>query len=76
MEQTHALRRTVREVSLRHGFAYADYTDVVSDYMRSSGSSFSPFALYFDHVHLSPAGNRLLAREIHEALHKAGMEAL
>jgi lysophospholipase L1-like esterase len=60
----HALRPAVAQLAEQHGFEFVDWTDQVNRYMRKSGSVFAPFALYVDHCHLSPLGNRLLAKGV------------
>jgi lysophospholipase L1-like esterase len=60
----HALRAAVARLAEEHGFEFIDWTDMVNAYMRKSGTVFAPFALYADHCHLSPLGNRLLAEGV------------
>jgi len=50
------------------GFLYADWSDIVDEYRRSARSVLSPLALYVDHCHLSRAGTRLMAKQIHALL--------
>jgi lysophospholipase L1-like esterase len=64
IQKTHSLRRALPEICAKRGFGYYDWTDIVSDFMKEEKSIFSRFALYVDHVHLSPLGNRLLAEKL------------
>ena len=61
LEKTHILRKYLPEIAAEYGFAYHDWTDVVYSFMMQEKSVFSSFALYSDHAHLSPLGNRLMA---------------
>ena len=61
---THALRSALPEMCSKYGYEYHDWTDIVSDFMEKERSIFSRFALYADHCHLSPLGNRLMAAKI------------
>jgi lysophospholipase L1-like esterase len=64
INQTKRLRAYLPEYARSIGFLYADWSDLVNDYRRSLKSVFAPFALYVDHSHLSPMGNRLMAEKI------------
>jgi len=65
IKKTHQLRQAMPELCKNNGFAYYDWTDMVEDYRVQKKSFLSGFALYADHVHLSPLGNRLLAEKLH-----------
>jgi lysophospholipase L1-like esterase len=64
IEKTHILRKFLPEMADEFGFEYQDWTDVVQNFMMQQQSVFSRFALYSDHAHLSPLGNRLMAGEL------------
>jgi hypothetical protein len=64
IEKTHSLRMSLPKITAGFGFEYYDWTDAVSKFMDKEKSIFSRFALYSDHAHLSPLGNRLLANEL------------
>jgi hypothetical protein len=64
IEKTHALRRALPEICAEYGYGYYDWTDIVDDFLKAEKSIFSRFALYADHCHLSPLGNRLMAARI------------
>ena len=61
---THALRSALPEICKKYGYEYHDWTDIVSDFMAKEKSIFSRFALYSDHCHLSPLGNKLMATKV------------
>lgn len=63
--KTHALRRALPKMCERLGFEYCDWTKMVSEYMTVEGSILSRFALYADHCHLSPLGNKLMAERLY-----------
>jgi len=62
--KTHSLRAALHKMSKAYGFKFHDWSDIVDNFMKSEKSIFSRFALYADHCHLSPLGNRLMAKEI------------
>lgn len=64
IEKTHTLRKYFPEITDELGFAYYDWSDVVQNFMMQEKTIFSRFALYSDHAHLSPLGNRLMAGEL------------
>jgi len=64
IEKTHALRSALPEMCKEYGYDYYDWTDIVADFMKREKSIFSRFALYADHCHLSPLGNRLMAAKV------------
>ena len=68
IEKTHALRSALRGMSKEYGYRYYDWTDIVDDFMKGERSVFSRFALYADHCHLSPLGNRLMAEKLFKTL--------
>lgn len=68
IEKTHALRSALPEMCKEYGYDYYDWTDIVADFMEREKSIFSRFALYADHCHLSPLGNRLLAAKIFDTV--------
>ena len=66
--KTHQLRQAMPELCKTNDFAYYDWTDIVEDYRVQEKSFLSGFALYADHVHLSPLGNRLLAEKLYNII--------
>ena len=64
IEKTHALRSALPRICKEYGYGYYDWTEVVDDFLKVEKSIFSRFALYADHAHLSPLGNRLLAEKV------------
>ena len=68
IEKTHALRSALPEISKKYGYGYYDWTDIVADFTKGESSIFSRFALYADHCHLSPLGNRLMAEELFKTI--------
>jgi len=64
IQKTHALRSALPEMCKKRGYEYYDWTDIVNDFMEKEKSIFSRFALYADHCHLSPLGNRLMAAKV------------
>jgi hypothetical protein len=64
IEKTHALRSALPSICKEYGYGYYDWTEVVDDFLKVEKSIFSRFALYADHAHLSPLGNRLLAEKV------------
>jgi lysophospholipase L1-like esterase len=64
VENTTRLRDKMRVAAETAGFSYYDWTDLVSNHMRTKKSLFARFALYNDHCHLSPLGNRLMAEKL------------
>jgi lysophospholipase L1-like esterase len=64
IEKTHSLRKSLPKITAEFGFEYYDWTEIASDFMNKEKSIFSRFALYSDHAHLSPLGNRLMANEL------------
>lgn len=71
IEGTHALRRTLPDLTRQLGFRYYDWTDLVDDFMKTERSIFARFALYVDHAHLSPLGNRLMAERLVPAIRRS-----
>lgn len=53
---------------LNLGSVYGDWSELVDRYRQEAKSVFAPFALYVDHVHVSAAGNRLMAEKISSLL--------
>ena len=64
IEKTHALRSALPKICKEYGYGYYDWTDIVDDFLKVEKSIFSRFALYADHCHLSPLGNRLMAEKL------------
>jgi lysophospholipase L1-like esterase len=62
------LRAGLPAVAAGLGFAYVDWAELVAPTSQQEGTLFHRFALYVDHVHFSPLGNRLAARELHRVL--------
>jgi lysophospholipase L1-like esterase len=57
------------EMAKGSAFKGINWNNIINSYNRNRGSLFSGFALYVDHVHPSPEGNRVLAEEIYQSLH-------
>ena len=68
IEKTHALRRALPGICKEYGYGYYDWTDIVDDFLEVEKSIFSRFALYADHCHLSPLGNRLMAEKLFKTI--------
>jgi lysophospholipase L1-like esterase len=68
IEKTHALRSALPKICKEYGYGYYDSTEIVDDFLKVEKSIFSRFALYADHAHLSPLGNRLLAEELFKTI--------
>jgi lysophospholipase L1-like esterase len=68
IDKTHQLRQAMPELCKNNGFGYYDWTDIVKDYMDQEKSLLSRFALYVDHVHLSPLGNRLMSEKLYDII--------
>ena len=68
IEKTHALRRALPKICKEYGYGYYDWTDIVDDFLKVEKSIFSRFALYSDHCHLSPLGNRLMAETLFKTI--------
>lgn len=64
IEKTDLLREELPEICYGMGFKYGDWTDVAGDFEKENKGIFSGFALYADHCHLSPLGNKLAADKI------------
>jgi lysophospholipase L1-like esterase len=68
IEKTHALRSALPKICKEYGYGYYDWTDIVDDFLKVEKSIFSRFALYADHCHLSPLGNRLMAEKLFKTI--------
>lgn len=68
IHQTHLLRNSMPQITEKLNFEYRDWTDNVHNFMEQEKSIFSRFALYSDHAHLSPLGNRLLANTMYSII--------
>lgn len=68
IDKTHQLRQAMPELCKNNDFAHYDWSDIVEDYRVREQSFLSGFALYADHVHLSPLGNRLLAEKLYDII--------
>ena len=64
IEGSEQLRRELPLLASSHGLGYLDWSQIVDAFELDQGSVFARFALYTDHVHLSPLGNRLAAESI------------
>ena len=64
IQKTHALRSALPSICKEYGYGYYDWTDIVDGFLKVEKSIFSRFALYADHAHLSPLGNRLMAEKL------------
>jgi len=58
------LSHEMPSLAAAQGLGYLYWGQVVDAFGRDQGSVFARFALYTDHVHLSPLGNRLAAEKI------------
>lgn len=68
-----AARRELPALAQRLGFAYVDWErEIVEPHLAQTGTIYSRFALYGDHAHPSPLGNRLLAERILVSLRARG----
>ena len=61
VRKTSELRDLLPDLAREYGFIYSDWSDEVADFSKRERSIFARFALYADHCHLSPLGNRLMA---------------
>jgi lysophospholipase L1-like esterase len=68
IQKTHALRRALPRISEEYGYEYYDWAEIVDEFMIRENSIFSRFALYADHAHLSPLGNRLMAESVFKTI--------
>ena len=68
IEVTEQLREGLPGTTRELGFEYLDWSSIVTDYTKETGSIFQRFDLYVDHVHLSPKGNRLAAEQVYSLL--------
>ena len=68
IQKTHLLRGALPEISAGLGYEYRDWTEIVRDFMLKENTIFSRFALYVDHCHLSPLGNRLMAERLFDTI--------
>ena len=73
LKQTAALGETIKRVSAENGFECIDWADLVSSYRGEQKSLFAGLALYADHCHMSPLGNRVMAERLHAILVKRGL---
>jgi hypothetical protein len=64
------LRAAMPEECRKHGFTFVDLEELEADYQRDQNSFLAPFALFSDHCHYSPLGNRLAAERVFKALEK------
>lgn len=71
IETSEILWRELPEIVRDVGLGFVDGAALLEARVKAEGSVFAPLALYADHGHLSPRGNRLLAERIHEALASA-----
>lgn len=72
IEKTHTLRRALPIIYAEYGYGYYGWTDIVEDFLKGEKSIFSRFALYADHCHLSPLGNRLMAEKLFRTIEYIG----
>ena len=68
IQGTNLLRNSLKPIMEELNFNYHDWTDTVSNFMEQEKSIFSRFALYADHAHLSPLGNRMLAKRMYSII--------
>jgi hypothetical protein len=68
IEKTHALRSALPRICEEYGYGYYDWTDIVDNFLKVEKSIFSRFALYADHCHLSPLGNKLMAESVFKTI--------
>lgn len=62
------IRTAMPEECRKHGFTFVDLEELDADYQRQEGSFLAPFALFSDHCHYSPLGNRLAAERVFKAM--------
>ncbi len=61
---TDKLREEAKILCKQYKVSFIDWTNIVYAFKKAEGSWFAPFALYSDHCHLSPRGNKLAAKAI------------
>ena len=68
IEKIHKLRQALPKICKELEFDYIDWADILKSYMETEKTLFSRFALYVDHGHLSPLGNRLIADKVYNTI--------
>jgi lysophospholipase L1-like esterase len=68
IDRSHALFMDLPLIAQELGLEYVDSIKIFEEYMQHTGTIFSKAALYVDHAHLSPLGNRLAAERLYYAL--------
>jgi hypothetical protein len=71
--RTDDLRRGLSAVAAQRRFRFIDWTSVVENHAKRTGTIFGRFALYADHAHLSPLGSALAAEQLRDALIELGL---
>lgn len=74
IEKTHSLRQSLPKITADLRFEYHDWTEDVRKFMENEKSIFSRFALYTDHAHLSPLGNRIMANTLFSIIQRKWSE--
>jgi hypothetical protein len=59
----------VKKTTEDNGHMHLDFMRVVKSVIVNEKNSFSPFALYVDHNHLSPKGNKLVADQLEQMIY-------
>ena len=57
------------------GLTFVDENQLIDESVQARGTIFAPFALYFDHAHLSSDGNRVAADALARSLASLGLVA-
>jgi lysophospholipase L1-like esterase len=73
LRRSRELYAVLPALARRNGLDYVDWLALVEDEVRTAGSIFAPFALYFDHGHLSRHGSRRVAHAIEGVLARHGV---
>jgi hypothetical protein len=68
IETSEVLWRELPAIVRGADLGFVDGAALIEGSVKAEGSVFAPLALYADHGHLSPRGNRLLAERIQAAL--------
>jgi hypothetical protein len=74
VESLTRLRRDMAAITSEARFAFVDWGGIVEGIRAREKTIFAPWALYVDHAHLSPRGNRILAEEIYAAMLERGLQ--
>lgn len=70
LEGTDELRATLPALARELGIECVDWEELVQRHRLESGTILATFALYADHAHFSPLGNRLAAERLYDSLRR------